>query len=214
MTKQQRVAIDSVLNRRQPPSMRLRIGEQSSSRTVVKSRYAGAQFSAAADFAEKLYVNPGYYSAGNFDPGANVLNYYQTYVVRSATAMVTPACGTTTPGTHYLGYFDNPEIIYKSLGTYTVADFLAMLKADRRSVSGPIWQPLALTAGGSPRRKKFSIDTDSPSSAEVADRTTQGVFLYATEGIPSGGGAIPISTMSMSYTAEGYDLQLAGVSGI
>lgn len=214
MTKQQKMAVDSVLHRRQVPTMKLRIGEQSSQRTLVKSRYSGLQIASTTDFSSTVYVNPGYYAPFNNDPGANVIGFYQTYLVRSASCIVTPACGTTTPGNHYLSYFDNPEIIHKTFSGYTPAALLALCKADARVVSGPIWQTLTLPMTGGPRRKKFSVDSDTPSSAEVADRTTQGVFIYATEGIPEGEPGIPICTLSLSYVAEGYDLQLRGVSGI
>jgi len=149
-------------------------------------------------------VSPAFHSTSS-DPGSTVTRQYQEYLVTQHGIKYTPAVGTTTAGTLWMAYIDNPEVIYKFYaGTYAYADYLAIAQTTRYNKSTPIWEATEFSVSSPPRRKMFSVDTTTPStSAEQADRTVQGAYIYATT-------ACPLST-TLGYITDSYAARLKGL---
>ncbi len=154
--------------------------------TSFKSQYLDqtAGTGSTAQAWGHVWVNPAVHAPAD-DPGSSVARQYQEYVVHNPQLVYTPAVGTTTSGTIWIAYVDNPEILYKlASGVYAYSDYLKIAQVVEKHVAGPVWEALSLTASVSPRRKMFSVDSTAPASNEAADRVTQGAFIYATASAP------------------------------
>lgn len=159
---------------------------------------------AAAQFIGGIIINPPANLAAA-DAGGAVLRNYQFYKMNSAVFKYTPAVGTTTPGTVYIAYFDNPEIIQKYIyGAYTDPNKLMMVKTAPISSHGPVWMEQTLTASMFTRRPKYSCDEDLSNDVNVFDRTTHGYFAVITESVPF---STSFGVISVDYSATGYHLQ-------
>jgi len=175
---------------------------------VFKSTYlaltpatTAAQFSATAAIAPSL-------NGTSADPGALVARQYQEYVCTSHGIKYTPAVGTTTAGTVWLAWIDNPEIIYKFVaGTYTYSDALTIAQTVAHHKSGPVWEAMDFSVSLPPRRKLFSVDTTSAGSAEVADRTMQGMYIVVST-------AVPINTNPFGYVTTSYTCRVRGLQSL
>lgn len=179
--------------------------------TTFSSRYVSQTAGTGASLQAwgYVFVAPSLH-ASNDDPGTTIARYHQEYVVNKATCMYTPAVGTTTAGTIWMAYFDNPEMIYKfASGSYGYSDYLLLARSAPNAKSAQVWQPLEISATVPPRRKMFTIDQTPPASAEVADRTVQGVFIYATSNAPA---STTLGFISDSYTTKVRGLQLQSVA--
>lgn len=142
----------------------------------------------------------------------NVARNFETYKVNRYAIHYTPAVGTTTSGKVWVGYTDNPEIIYKAITTYTNADLLAIVKTLRHNNVFPVWQSWTMnTPSLAPRRKMFSIDTSSVTSAEIADRDVHGAFIVSVEGTPA---STDVGVLTASYDYALRGLQSYSATGV
>lgn len=184
---------------------RTRINHMTNDGALVSSRLLGTTLSCTAVgiLGSVVPVNPPN-GVATLDAGATVLQNYQEYSIDSGVLHYTPACGTTTPGTVWIGYYDNPEIIHDAYVGIPYSSLLALAKQSTYSVSGPVWMSLDLAIPSKRRRTKFSSDTNSPANRSEADLTTCGIFLIAVEGGPQA--ITAIGTMSLDYKARGYSL--------
>ncbi len=177
--------------------------------TTFRSQYLNQSVSTsgAAQAFGIIPIDPALHST-SLDPGSTVARQYQEYLVTSHGIKYTPAVGTTTPGTLWMAYVDNPEIIFKFYsGVYVYADYLAIAQTTRHNKSTPIWEATEFSVSAPPRRKMFSVDTTVPStSAEQADRTVQGAYIFATT-------AAPFST-TLGYITDSYAARLKGLQSI
>lgn len=155
---------------------------------------------------------------GAVDPTAlpvitHVARNFETYKVNRHALHYTPAVGTTTPGKVWVGYTDNPEIIYKAVtGDYSQGDLLSIVKTLRHSNVFPVWQSWTMNLPSiAARRKMYSVDLTAASSAEVVDRTTHGAFLVCLEGTPS---ATNVGVVTASYEYALRGLQSYQATGI
>lgn len=177
--------------------------------TTFRSQYLNQSVisGSAAQAFGIIPIDPALHST-NADPGATVARQYQEYFVTSHGIKFTPAVGTTTPGTLWMAYVDNPEIIFKFYsGAYAYADYLAIAQTTRHNKSTPIWEATEFSVSSPPRRKMFSVDTTTPNvSAEQTDRTVQGAYIYATT-------ACPFSS-TLGYITDSYAARLKGLQSI
>lgn len=195
------------------PRPRTRIQSMTGAGTVVSSITITNPLAtpATGSWVGNMLLNPPA-NAGSNDPGTAVLLNYQLYKFSRARIRYTPMVGTTTPGTIYIGYIDNPEMIQKWVyNTYTAAQKLAICKTCPNSVRGPVWMENTLDAGMTVRRPKYSVDSTLSDDVNQIDRTTHGLFILASEGIPN---SQVFGVFSIDYAATGYHLQLGGTSGL
>jgi len=149
---------------------------------------------------------------GGADAGGTVLRNYQEYSMNKAALTWTAAVGTTTPGTVWIGYYDNPEIIYNmQAASYSDAALLALAQQARLSSSCPIWDTMTLSAPMTTRRKRYSVNSQTPTSITEADLQVHGVFIVAVEGTTA---ALACGHVSMTYSVTGYGLQNNAQAGI
>jgi len=178
----------------------------------VSSRYVYAPHTTAAAAQWVGYFNLAVATNANDDAGAVVLKNYQEYKYKSYRFGFTPAVGTTTAGTLWIGYYDNPEIMYKVLtAAYSDATLLSLAKQSPHSSSAPIWQQQTLNIPMSSRRKRYSVNSTAPSSVAETDLQCHGVVIMATEGVPF---STVFGNASYDYSALGYNLQSYALSGI
>ncbi len=202
----------SVLNATPIPRNRMRINRMDKAGAIVKSRFYQATLAtgAATQVAGGYGVCPAL--NGSADPGAAVLSNYQEYRMLSGTLHYVPQVGSTTSGTVWIGYYDNPEIIYKVYASaYSTASLLSLAQTAPHSVSSPVWQAVDLTIPMRNRRKVYSVDTTVPSSSSVADMTVHGIIIVATSGAPF---STTVGTISQEYVAEGFGLQAIALTGV
>lgn len=194
---------------RRPRVPRQRIVAKTGGQTsVFKSRYMNQVVAST--------TNPGYgvilvapaYGRGGNDPGSAIVLYHQEYLVQQSKFIYTPAVGTTTPGTIFVAYLDNPEIIGRFYGasgssSYSVANQLSIIQSSSHSWSAPIWQELTCSnAGIAPRRKMFSVDSTIPTTFEGFDRGFQGIWVFQTV-------STPLAT-TLGYITEEYTVSVRG----
>jgi len=150
-----------------------------------------------------VWVNPPAHSTV-LDPGAAVSLQYQEYLVANAEFTYTPAVGTTTAGTLWVCYVDNPEILFKLVsGAYTATDYLTIAQTTANHKTVQVWESVTLRASPTPRRKMFSVDKTPPASSEGADRVIQGAFIFATS-------SAPVST-TLGFASQRYTAALKGL---
>ncbi len=142
----------------------------------------------------------------------DVARNFETYKVNRYCLHYTPAVGTTTSGKVWVGYTDNPEIIYKAIGTYTTSDLLNIVKTLRHNNVFPVWQSWTMNVPNiAPRRKMYSIDTTAAGSSEIVDRCTHGAFIVALEGGPATTN-VGVLTASHEFALRG--LQSYALTGV
>lgn len=194
------------------PRNRLRVPKMDRGGSIIRSRFV--QFTAITAAAAQVTGAFGVVPALNpsNDPGNAVIKNYQEYRIKSSKLTYTPQIGSTTPGIVYIGYYDNPEIIYRAYGgLLTPANILALAQTAPQSVSAPVWQSVELTAGTRQRRKMYSVDSNSPVDSVSADQCIHGIYFCATVGAPF---STTIGILSQEYVAEGFGLQNIAFSGI
>lgn len=202
----------SVLSATPIPRNRMRINRMDKAGAVVRSRFYQASLAttAVAQMAGAYGVAPPL--NGSVDPGAVVLSNYQEYRMLSGTLHYVPQVGSTTAGTVWIGYYDNPEIIYKAYQSfYTTANLLALAQTAPHSVSAPVWQAVDLSIPMRSRRKVYSVDTTLPGSSSTADLTVHGIIVIATTGAPF---STTVGTITQEYAAEGFGLQSLAITGV
>ncbi len=184
--------------------------------TIITSKYISTSpltILTGATIASTLsFVNPA--QTSSLDPGQAIAWNFSNYLVRSATLTYTPAVGTTTLGTVFMAYIDNPEIISKVVtGTYSAATIGQLAQSGSNSTSLPVWQQGSLTMNRPPRRKLFSIDSTTVSSTLEVDRVHQGAFIVAYFG-PAAAGTTILGHLSIKYTALLENPQASYVSAV
>lgn len=180
---------------------------------MVSSRYIsyGVTTSSTTQSSGFVTLAPAQHSSAN-DAGGVVIRQYSNYLTTRSKIIYTPAVGTTTTGVVFIAYVDNPEMIYKiTSGFYSLTDLTNIVQNLSTTKSTPVWQPLELTLNRPPRRKLFSVDTSFPTSAEIADRTIQGLWLIVTVNAPS---STTVGFISEEYAARGENLQPQNFSGV
>jgi len=178
----------------------------------VTSRYisAGVATASGQDFGW-TFVAPALHSLAN-DPGGAVISNYSNYRVLSSKFIFVPAVGTTTAGTFWVAYIDNPETIYDVLsGGFTITAATNIVQNMSTAKAAPIWEGLETSVNRPARRKLFNVDTTSPASAEVTERTVQGMWLWVTTSCPL---STTLGTVSEEYTAVGENLQPIAFTGV
>lgn len=181
--------------------------------TVFRSQYVNqtASTGSTSQAYGIIAVCPPYHSASD-DPGATIAANYQEYVCTSHGIKYTPSVGTTTSGTMWVAFVDNPEIIYKFYaGTYAYADYLKIAQTTRHSKSAPVWEPLEFSVSTPTRRKLFSVDTSSLTTIEQTDRVVQGAYIYASTSAPTG---TTLGVMTDHYTCRVKGLQSRFATGV
>lgn len=212
-TKQQRTLrrIDQARTGIRLPRPKTNIQYMTGQGTSVQSRTIApiGSTGATTQFDTFIRVNPASNNVAN-DAGGTVLRNYQLYKMNSLRATWTPAVGTTTAGTVYLAYFDNPEIMFR-WGSYSYADKLALVKQNPTCVKAPVWMALELAGSLMTRRPRYSVDATIPTTVVDFDMTTHGMFAFVTEGCPFN---TPVGVVALDYSATGYHLQNVANSGI
>jgi hypothetical protein len=178
--------------------------------TTFRSRYLNQTVAngASVQVAGIVVVQPSQSVGRGSDPGVAIAANHQEYLVNSSTFIYTPAVGTTTPGTLFVAWVDNPEIIGRVYGAdgltpYTNAQLLGLAQTTNKCWSTPIWQQLTCSnAGIPPRRKMFSTDTTTQATVAGIDRSVQGMWIYAVQ-------SAPLST-TLGYIHEEYSASLKG----
>lgn len=160
-------------------------------------------------------VAPPLHSKDN-DPGAVVASTYQEYLVENSTFKYVPSVGTTTAGTVWVCFVDNPEIINGIVNfTYSYNEFLSICRSTpARSKSVPVWEGLELSiAGIAPRRRMFTVDTSilTMTEDEQFDRAVQGCWVYATTSCPF---STVVGTVSEHYSCRTKGLQNQITTGV
>lgn len=178
----------------------------------VTSRYTNSGVSTgAAQTGGWIYIDPPKHSVAN-DPGAGVIVNYSNYRVLASRFIYVPAVGTTTTGTMWAAYIDNPEVIKNIVNSnYSLSTLTNIAQNSSKSKAVPIWEPLELSMTCPPRRRLFSVDTDTPSTAEQADRAVQGLWLWVTTAAPLG---TALGVILQEYTAVGENLQPTVFTGV
>lgn len=216
VSKKQRKTMNKVDRARsgyRAPRPNLRVSSMTDTGTKINSTFISqiVATGAASQFVGGLSVMP----AGNAtsqDPGSAVMRCYQQYRMNRAMFTYTPAVGTTTPGTVYVAYLDNPEIIQKWIfNVYTPSEKLAICKAAPISSRGPIWMQMELAASMQTRRPRYNVDQNFVDDLAILDGTVHGYFAVCTEGVPFTTG---FGVLSIDYTATAYHLQLASATNI
>lgn len=187
-----------------------------SDNTMIHSRYVGGFPLVVASGAFSAYttefVNPA--QTNDLDPGLAIARNFSNYVVTKYSVTYSPAVGTTTLGTVFMGYIDNPEIIYKIVsGAYTPIQSAQLAQACQVSVSGPVWQQLTLNVNKPPRRKMFSIDRSAMTNTLDADRIHQGLIITSYFG-PTATSNLTLGYIAPNYSAKLENPQAAFVSGV
>ncbi len=173
---------------------------------MVSSRYIvfGITTGTSTQASGWLTLAPALHSASN-DAGGVVIRQYSNYLTTRSKIIYTPAVGTTTTGTVFICYVDNPEMIYYiTNGLYTQTQLTNIVQNFSTTKSTPVWQSLEVSLNRPPRRKMFSVDTTLPSSSEVADRAVQGLWLVVTVNAPN---STTVGFISEEYAARGENLQ-------
>lgn len=200
---------------RQPRTPRRQFSTNSSN-TVINSRYVssfplGIGATAAASAYTTEFVNAA--QTSNLDPGLAIARNFSNYCITKYAITYTPAVGTTTLGTVFIGYIDNPEIIFKVLsGAYTAVQAAQLAQACEVSTSGPVWQQMTLNVNKRPRKPWFNVDSSPMASTIDADRIHQGMILTAYFG-PSTSNVL-FGHLTPKYTAKLENPQAAFVSGV
>lgn len=208
-TKSNKNNNQTLIRRPRVPRNRLR-AQTGGLTTTFKSRYLNQAMSTGASIQSfgVVPVQPSQGSGRGNDPGAAIAGNHQEYLVQQSTFMYTPAVGTTTPGTIFVAYIDNPEIIGRFYGVdgttpYTSTQYLQIAQTASKSWSTPVWQALTCSnAGIPPRRKMFATDTTGPTSFAQVDRSVQAVWVYASASAPN-------STV-LGYAMEDYVCSVKG----
>lgn len=112
-----------------------------------------------------------YYATGKYLPGT-VLHYV-------------PQVSLSTSGTVYMAFTDNPETIASFSGAPTNAAKLSVVRSIANVRNYPVWQQFTFAMPLTMRRKMFDVNSDiSPTDVNALDRSAQGCFIYAVEGVP------------------------------
>jgi len=187
------------------PRPRTRINRMDAGGAMVSSKYVfGTSTTDGSGVWTGAYkINPASYTGS--DAGGTVLVNYQEYALRNWKHSFTPSVGTLTPGVLWMGYYDNPEVIFKvDIGAYSTATLLSLAKQSPVSCSAPIWSPQTLNIPMASRRKHYSTNSTAPSSVAECDLQVHGVVIMAVEGGPV---TAPIGNASFEYTAVGFHLE-------
>lgn len=181
--------------------------------TVFRSQYVNQTANSGSTLGAYgiIAVCPTFH-APSADPGSAIAANYQEYVCLNHGIKYTPSVGTTTSGTMWFAFVDNPEIIQKFYaGTYAYADYLKIAQTTRHSTSAPVWEQVEFSVSVSPRRKMFSIDTSALTTIEGYDRVIQGVYIYASTSAPS---STTLGVITDHYTCRVRGLQSVLATGI
>lgn len=199
---------------RQPRVPRNRIKANTGGETtIVRSRYQVSTLSttAVATTYGSYYIAAGS-NTGTADPAALIGYNYQEYVIRSLHIRYTPACGTTTPGQVWIGFFDNVEMINNiRLNSYGQAAIAGIAQTTKWGRGTPVWEPLDYNVPLVPRHKSFAINRESPTSLEEINRCVQGCIAWATVGTLVN---TLIGSVTIEYVVELRGVQSATVTGI
>lgn len=184
--------------------------------TVIHSRYVSSFplgiLSGAASAYTTEFVNAAQTSV--LDPGLAIARNFSNYCITDYSVTYTPAVGTTTLGTVFIGYVDNPEIMYKVIsGAYTATQCAQLAQACEVSTSGPVWQQMTLTVNKKPRKPWFNVDSSAMTSIIDADRIHQGMIITAYFG-PAAGANVLFGHITPKYSAKLENPQAAFVSGV
>lgn len=125
-------------------------------------------------------IQPAYNGNG---PLTNVARCYQEYKGTELTFRWQPNVGFTTTGTVWIGYIDNPEMIYRWNGYG--ADRYTIIKSLPNVRSGHVFDEIVVHARAPLRRKWFSLDASVASTAADYDRTVQGMWVFLITGGPA-----------------------------
>lgn len=135
---------------------------------------------ASGNVDNTVLIQPAY--AGN-GPLTNVARCYQEYKGTDLTFRWQPNIGFTQSGTVWIGYIDNPEMIYRWNGygsdRYTIIKSLPNVK------SGHVFDAIEVHAKAPLRRKWFSLDQSVAATAADYDRTVQGMWVYLVNSAPA-----------------------------
>lgn len=146
------------------------------------------------------------------DAGGTVLRNYSEYRMEQGALHWTPTVGTTTSGTIWIGYYDNPEIMLKATnGTYSPASMIALAKQAPHRISMTVWMPGTLSLPLFRRRAKFTTDTTSGTTRTDFDLCSHGVFVIGIEGAPV---STNVGYLSLEYRARGYNLENQTITNI
>lgn len=178
----------------------------------VTSRYVDAGVvTTAVQASNYCYVDPPKHSISN-DPGSVIIRNYSNYIVTSSKFMYVPAVGTTTTGTIWIAYIDNPEMIHKIVtGVYSLADRTNIVQNMSTARAGPIWEPLEVSMSRPPRLKMFNVDSTFPTFIEDCNRSSQGLWLWVTTSAPI---STTLGTTLQEYTCRGENLQPLVFTGV
>jgi hypothetical protein len=153
-------------------------------------------------------------TGGNADAGGAVLKNYQLYKFQSAKLIYTPSCGSTTSGQVWIGYYDNPEIIYKAwTNVYNTSTKLSLAQTATHSIVTPVWQAAEISAPMTTRRPKYVVDSTNPSTMVEIDAACHGCFIICTNGVPNTEGMV-YGSCTLDYQVKGFGIQNEGLTGV
>lgn len=178
--------------------------------TTYRSRYLNQAIASGASSQGFgiIPIQPSMTVGRGSDPGIDIAGSHQEFLVHQSTFVYTPSVGTTTPGTLFVAWVDNPEIIGRFYGAdsttpYTATQYLQIAQTMSKGWSTPVWQALTCSnAGIPPRRKMFATDSTTPTSMATVDRCIQGAWVFATVGLPA--------STTAGYAVEEYSASLKG----
>jgi len=136
---------------------------------------------------------------------AAIADTFQYYRYRNFNVTWVPLVGATSPGVVKFATSDNPEVIYKIVsGTYAAGDYNTLSSQLPNARRATIWQETMYSAPQDclNRRQKFSIDSSTVSSAEIADRTVQSIVLGYVTGVAS----TNVGYFTIDATLDFYDI--------
>jgi hypothetical protein len=179
-------------------------GQVSPQSAHIKVATVTSTFTTGATFvAGKIDLNPSLWAS----PVGTFSTNYQFYRIRNAVVSWHPVVGATTGGSVRIAEFSNPETIYTATSPgYTPTDLNTLIFSSATGKYCNIWETASWQVPQHllNRRRWYSVDTSTTTSAEVSDRTEAAVLLFTIVGP---------ATTSVGYFTIHFDLEYKDFAG-
>lgn len=179
------VANTHAIQQRQP---RFNVRGQLLQNTMISgNRSIGALSTDPSGFSGGIYYLDG--KDGGYDPVGAVSTFYNTFKYLPGTSFTySPSVGLNTPGTVFICYITNPELMVYLEGLVNNATFTTLndrVRAVGNCKSGPLWAGFSVPMDTSYRRSKFDVNAAYSLNVDTYDRSIQGAFVVSIIGGPA-----------------------------
>jgi len=171
------------------PLPRLSVRGRLGTNTIINGNEAcsGIVSDGAGQASGSALLVPGFTADLNTSAVSNIAQYYSTArFLPGTTFHYVPQVSLSTSGILYTAYSDNVEVI----SAYMVGNNAARVNIVRQQANvkvSPVWSTISIALPSSMRRKMFDVNQNcNTASTDELDRSAQGLFMYALDGVPNG----------------------------